>query len=36
MTELRQRAVHKDAPLDDKESESEANLDGETASDSQS
>ncbi|GAB1286933.1 Phosphatidate cytidylyltransferase 2 [Apodemus speciosus] len=36
MTELRQRAVREDAPPEDKESESEAKLDGETASDSES
>lgn len=36
MTELRQRAVREDAPPEDKESESEAKIDGETASDSES
>ncbi|XP_034496281.1 phosphatidate cytidylyltransferase 2 isoform X2 [Ailuropoda melanoleuca] len=37
MTELRQRAVREpDAPPEDKESESEAKVDGETASDSES
>ncbi|PNJ14094.1 phosphatidate cytidylyltransferase 2 isoform X3 [Pongo abelii] len=37
MTELRQRVAHEpDAPPEDKESESEAKVDGETASDSES